>query len=861
MPTNEIPEIFDKFSDTARRVLLTSQKIAISMTSAVDTQHLLLSLAITGGTISYNILQEHLITADQIRLIMSLHEVKTRTKTGLSSDLRKILLKSVKGASEYKHLSIDSEHLLLSITKDDKCHGYKLMERIGVEPDIIKEQLEHYFQELNNIDEFIVSQAGNTGYNEDEIQQVQDPSIKETKPSATPALDYFTSDLTKEAKDGKLDRIIGREREITRAIQILCRRNKNNAVLIGEPGVGKTAIIEGLAQRIAGGKVPQMLQNKRIAQLDLALVVAGTTYRGQFEDRVKKIVDDIIKNKEVILFIDELHTVVGAGSAEGSLDLANIIKPALAKGQIRLIGASTTEEYRKHIEKDAALERRLQPIIVEEPTEEETIEILRGIKKPYEDHHNVSISDDAVVNAVKLSKRYISDRQLPDKAIDLIDEAAASTQLNPTKKDKNQLKIQQLNKQISAIRKEKEQEVDQENYERAMNLKTEELRLQEDLNKLKEQTKGIPQKRIIDSEDIARIVSLWTGVPATSLIKDEKIRLLNLEEVLRSKIVGQDEAITTISRAIRRSKAGISDARRPLGSFMFLGPTGVGKTELAKVLSSEIFNRDDALIKVDMSEFMERHNVSRLVGAPPGYVGYDEAGRLTETIRKKPYSVILFDEIEKAHPEVFNILLQILEDGYLTDAKGKRVNFRNTIVILTSNIGMSEFNKQAAIGFQAEGNDKVSIEARYDEMKKEITSRLKESFRPEFLNRLDKIVVFHPLDKLDIRKIVDIQIGELTNRLKKEKDLNIDVIDSARDFIAEIGFDAEFGARPIRRAIIENIEDPLSEFILSNNLRAGETVYVIKKDNKLSLEKNKKISTITISHKVSKESRDLQSKK
>ncbi|MDO8513423.1 MAG: ATP-dependent Clp protease ATP-binding subunit [bacterium] len=837
---HDIPEIFDKFNETARRVLMTSQKIAQSTNSAADTQHLLLALSITGGTIAYNILQEHLITVDQIRLIMSLHEIKTHTKVGISSDLRRILLKSVKKASEYKHITIDSEHLLLSITRDDKCFGYKLIERLGVEPSAIKEQLEHYFEELNNIDEFIVSQASSNHFAGDNIEMPtpqNDPSrTKDNKSTSTPALDYFTTDLTKDARDGKLDPIIGREKEITRVIQILCRRNKNNAVLIGEPGVGKTAIVEGLAQRIATNKVPLMLQGKRIAQLDLALVVAGTTYRGQFEDRVKKIVDEITKNKNIILFIDELHTVVGAGSAEGSLDLANIIKPALAKGLIHLVGATTIEEYRKHIEKDAALERRLQPIIVEEPSEEEAIAILRGIKKQYENHHDVIIHDEAILASVKMSKRYISDRQLPDKAIDLIDEASAATQLDTAKKDRIETKIQSLEKEISEIKKQKEQEVDNENYEKAMTLKTTELRLQKELDELKSKTKGHPQKRTIQNEDIAHIVSQWTGIPVTNLIKDEKVRLLNLESTLRNSIVGQDEAIITISKAIRRSKAGISDNKRPLGSFMFLGPTGVGKTELAKVLAEQVYNREDALIKVDMSEFMERHNISRLVGAPPGYVGYEEAGRLTETVRKKPYSVILFDEIEKAHPEVFNILLQILEDGYLTDAKGKKVNFRNTIIIMTSNIGMSEFNKNAAIGFQADKDEKATIDAQYEEMKKQITSRLKDTFRPEFLNRLDKIVVFKPLGKDDIRKIVDIQIEKLTERLKADG-INIAVKNSARDYIAEIGFDAEFGARPIRRAIIENIEDPLSEALLSGQFKEGQTINILKKTNKIIFQK------------------------
>ncbi len=838
MANQEFPEIFDKFGETARRLLMTSQKIAQTMNTAVDSQHVLLSMTITPGTITYNILQEHMISVDQIRLIMSLHDIKTKTTTGISPDLKRILLKSIKKASQYKHLSIDSEHILLSIAKDEKCYAYKIIEKLGIDPIVIEEQLEQYFQELSNIDEFIVNQADNNGFAQEEgaiMPQAEIPRPETKTTSNTPALDYFTTDLTKSAKTGKLDPIIGRDKEITRAIQILCRRSKNNAVLIGEPGVGKTAIIEGLAQRIADEKVPVMLQNKRIAQLDLALVVAGTTYRGQFEDRVKKIIDEIVKSKDVILFIDELHTVVGAGSAEGSLDLANIIKPALAKGQIRLIGATTLEEYRKHIEKDAALERRLQPVLVEEPTPEEAIEILKGVKKPYEDHHGIKISEEAIVAAVNLSERYINDRQLPDKAIDLIDEAAAAMQISSPANDKLKQQVVNLENEIQQIRTQKEKEVDSENYEKAMTLKTTELRLQKEIDELKNKINKESKPSEINKEDIAKITSLWTGVPVTNLVNDEKLKLLNLEKILHKHIVGQDEAIINISKAIRRSKTGISDTNRPLGSFMFLGPTGVGKTELAKILATEIYGKSDALVKIDMSEFMERHNTSRLVGAPPGYVGYDDPGKLTESIRKKPYSVVLFDEIEKAHPEIFNLLLQILEDGYLTDAKGKRVNFRNTIIILTSNIGMAELNKQASIGFQT-SDKKLENDKKFDQMKEQITLKLKEAFRPEFLNRLDKIIFFHPLTQEDVRKIVDIQVDKLLIRLTKENVL-LNITDEARNFIAQVGFDPEFGARPIRRAITDHIEDPLSETILSSKFKPNQKIRVLKMGDKLVFRK------------------------
>lgn len=853
---HDVPEIFEKFSETARRVLITSQKIANSMNSAIDTQHLLIALTVTPGTISHDILQEYMVSLDQIRLILSLHGLKTRASKGLTTNFKHILEQAVKKASQHHHITVDSEHLLLAITLEKKCIAYQVIERIGIDPLTVKKQIETYFQELAHLDDFILNQPDSPLHNPNPnelggpkpfspmeermsinpMNPAQSNLPASTKNSQTPALDYFTTDLTKQAKDGKLDPIIGRSREITRAIQILCRRTKNNIVLVGEPGVGKTAIAEGLAQRIAEGKIPALLSNKRLAQLDLALLVAGTTYRGQFEDRVKKVVDEIVKSGNVILFVDELHTLVGAGSAEGSLDLANILKPALAKGQIHLIGATTLDEYRKHIEKDTALERRLQQVLVEEPSPEEAIEILRGIREPYEKHHRITISDDAIIAAVYLSRRYISDRYLPDKAIDLVDEAAASTHLLSTTPNDIEEKIKLLEKEISRTRDQKEKEVEAENYEKAMRLKAKELKLTKELQLLKKKEKSIPKNLVITKENIAQIVSQWTGVPVTTLVNDEKTRLLQLESVLRSRIVGQEEAITTIAKAIRRSKTGVADSKRPLGSFIFLGPTGVGKTELAKVLAEHIYGREDALIKVDMSEFMERHNVSRLIGAPPGYVGYEESGKLTEAVRKKPYSVILFDEIEKAHPEVFNILLQILEDGYLSDAKGRRVNFRNTIIILTSNIGMAELNRQAAIGFHSVGNDKQANDQEYDRIKEKVTDQLKQSFRPEFLNRLDKVVIFRPLNKETIRQIVDIQIEDLRLRLASEN-IKIDVADEARNLIAEKGFDQEYGARPIRRAITEHIEDPLSEAILENRFSEGQIIRVLRKGDNLVFRK------------------------
>ncbi len=837
------PEIFEKFNDTARRVLITSQKIAKSMNSAIDTQHLLIGLTVTPGTIAHDILKEYMISLDQIRLVISLQGIKTRARKGITADMKKILAKAVKIAAEYQHMTVDSEHLLLAISEDKKSIAYQVIKRIGIDPAIIKQQIQKYFQELAHLDEFILQHPEvNFKKQLPSKERMSMPSIEPTAPSAphqsqsaTPALDYFTHDLTKQAKANKLDPIIGRDHEMIRAIQILCRRTKNNVVLVGEPGVGKTAIVEGLAQRIAQDEIPPLLGNKRLVQLDLALLVAGTTYRGQFEDRVKKVIDEIDRAGNIILFVDELHTVVGAGSAEGSLDLANILKPALAKGQIRLVGATTHDEYRKHIEKDAALERRLQPVIVEEPTPEEAVEILRGIREEYEKHHHVTISDEAIVAAVFLAKRYINDRFLPDKAIDLIDEASAAKNLATSYKDNKRNQIQILEHKINKIRLDKEKQVEHEDYEQAMHLKTQELQTIKELKKLRKKS-GITEIPLINKEDIAQITAQWTGVPVTTLVNDEKTQLLQLESVLRARIVGQEEAIINIAKAIRRAKAGVSDMRRPLGSFIFLGPTGVGKTELAKVLAEYVFGREDALIKVDMSEFMERHNVSRLVGAPPGYVGYEESGKLTESVRKKPYSVILFDEIEKAHPEIFNILLQILEDGYLTDAKGRRVNFRNTIIILTSNIGMAELNQQAAIGFQAKGNEELSNEQAYLRIKDKVEEQLKREFRPEFLNRLDKIIVFRPLDRKSIRKIVDIQIEDFCRRLIAEG-IKLDVTEEARNFIAEHGFDPEYGARPIRRAITDNIEDPLSEAVLSGRFPPDQTIRVLRSGQKLIFRK------------------------
>ncbi len=630
--------------------------------------------------------------------------------------------------------------------------------------------------------------------------------------------------------------MIGRIREIERLIQILNRRTKNNPVLIGEPGVGKTAIVEGLAHKITSGEVPDSLHKKRILTLDLASMVAGTKYRGEFEEMIKKIIDEAKKNQDIILFIDEFHTVISAGAAEGALDAANILKPALSRGEIQCIGATTLEEYRKYIEKDAALERRFQPIKVEEPSLEETIEILGGIKKNYEDFHSITITSEALAAAAKLSKRYISDRFLPDKAIDLIDEAASKSKIKRIEFPKE---IKELQKDLEKIISKKEKAVSGQDFEKAAEMRDLEISVLEKIKKLK--TENIDKKSQkpvkITEEDIAEVVSSWTGIPITRLVEVETKRLLNLDKILKERIIGQDEAVQTIAQAIRRSRTGISDTRRPIGSFIFLGPSGVGKTELAKVLAKYVFETEDALVKLDMSEFMERHNVSRLIGAPPGYVGYEESGKLTEAVRRKPYAVILLDEIEKAHPDVFNILLQILEDGYLTDAKGKRVDFKNTIIIMTSNIGVAELNRQAFVGFQADTHDeKKKAENRYKEIKKSILGRLKDNFRPEFLNRIDRIIVFRPLDKNDIRKIVDLQVSDLQERLLEHK-TKIKITTKAKDLLAKNGFDPENGARPLRRVIQNIIEDELAERMLTSEIHEGDTIKIDLKDEKITFQK------------------------
>ncbi len=653
------------------------------------------------------------------------------------------------------------------------------------------------------------------------------------KPSKTPLLDQFCRDLTELAQKNALDPVIGRAMEIERVVQILSRRTKNNPALIGEPGVGKTAIAEGLAQAIILGNIPESLMGKRVLTLDMGALVAGTKYRGEFEERLKKILDEIRQSREVVLFIDELHTLVGAGAAEGAIDAANILKPALARGEIQCIGATTLNEYRKYIEKDAALERRFQPVFVDEPSLQETIEILHGIRPLYDKHHRVSITDDALKAAAELSVRYVTDRSLPDKAIDLIDEASARVRMKLTTTPDN---LREMQKEIRELQAQKEEAIAGQDYETAASFRDKEKKLKEKYVSLEmswrdELGATVPE---VTEEHIAEIISSWTGVPVSRLVEEETSRLLRMEDEIHKRLVGQDDAVKVISKAVRRARAGLKDAKRPIGSFMFLGPTGVGKTELARSLAAFLFDNEDAIIRLDMSEFMERHSTARLVGSPPGYVGYDDGGQLTEAVRRRPYSVVLFDEIEKAHPEVFNMLLQILEDGRLSDAKGKAVNFSNCIVIMTSNIGISNLKANMSMGFQPSVPDERTSSSDHGKMRDQIMEELKRAFRPEFLNRVDAVVVFHRLDQPQMRNIVDLMLAKVAVHLAAQE-LNFNVTDAAKDKIVEEGFDKVYGARPLRRVIQRVIEDPLSEELLRLKHGPGDTVIVDLTDGQVSM--------------------------
>ena len=802
----------ERFTQRARRVLSLAHQEAEAMRhSQIGTEHLLIGLVAEEAGLAGRALRALGLDPNRVREMVLRLIPPGRGTTGgrldLSPETKRVLKYAVEEAQRMGHQHIGTEHLLLGLLRDKNAAAMRVLERLGLSPEQIRRQLRRMVQE---------SGAGMTPQRQRVAQPTRGGRRERRK---TPLIDQLATDLTALAEEGKLDPVIGREKEIERVIQILARRTKNNPVLIGDPGVGKTAIVEGLAQRIVEGNVPAPLLGKRVLQLDVGSLVAGTMYRGQFEERLKRIIEEL-KQSNAILFIDEVHMLVGAGAAGSSVDAANILKPALARGEIQVIGATTLDEYRKYIESDAALERRFQPVFVDEPSEEEAIEILKGIRSAYEEHHHLTISDEAVEAAVKLSSRYVTDRYLPDKAIDLIDEAASRVRMyksETAKRTKRILNELRKTRQAYALALEDNRFEDAQ----ALQLRAEELERQLEMLQSGWDRSNSP---VVTAEDVAEVVSMWTGIPVTQLTETEAERLLHMEDELRKYIVGQDEAIEVISKAVRRARAGLKDPRRPIGSFIFLGPTGVGKTEMAKALARFLFGSEDALIQIDMSEFMERHTVSRLVGAPPGYVGYEEAGQLTEAVRRRPYSIVVFDEIEKAHPEVHNMLLQILEEGHLTDARGQKVDFRNTIIIMTSNVGADLIKRQASLGF-ALPDEEVDQQRSYEEMRRKLLDALKRVFRPEFLNRVDAVVVFHPLSKEHIQKIVHIQMDRVRERLK-EHNLDLEITDAAVRRLAELGYNPELGARPLRRVIQQKVEEPISDKILAGEFKPGDTIIV-----------------------------------
>ncbi|EOS8107143.1 ATP-dependent Clp protease ATP-binding subunit [Enterococcus hirae] len=810
------------FTQRAQLVLEIAQDEAKKFKhQSVSSEHILLSLVIEPNGIAGKVLREVGLTETDIYEEIE-HLIGYGTMTSYpqgtflpySPRMKQIFALANSEVRKMGAQKVGTEHILLSMLRDESIMATRMMINLGIS--------------LTKVRQSLKQKMGIKNDSRNNSIRRKNPQEKRQMVKGTPTLDSLARDLTKLARDGKLDPVVGRSREVKRLIQILSRRTKNNPVLVGEPGVGKTAIAEGLAQKIVMGEVPDEMQEKRLMMLDMGSLVAGTKYRGEFEDRMKKVIDEIYNDGQVILFIDELHTLIGAGGAEGAIDASNILKPALARGELQTIGATTLDEYQKYIEKDSALERRFARIQVDEPTPEEAEEILRGLRSRYEEHHGVEITDDAIRAAVHLSVRYITSRQLPDKAIDLIDESAAKVRLDQTD-DLSESTVIKL--EIEQLVKEKERAIQKQDFEIAAQLRRQEKALHKKLVKLlileEKQENGYADR--VTKEDVATVVSEWTGVPLQQLEKKESQRLLELEALLHERVVGQDEAVKAVSRAIRRARSGLKDPNRPIGSFMFLGPTGVGKTELAKALSEVMFGDENSLIRVDMSEFMEKYSTSRLIGSPPGYVGYDEGGQLTEKIRQKPYSVILLDEVEKAHPDVFNLLLQVLDDGHLTDSKGRKVDFRNTIMIMTSNIGATQIREEKNVGFNVQ-----DITKDHKAIQKRILEELKKTFRPEFLNRIDETVVFHSLSKDEIHSIVQIMSRAIVKRLK-EQDIQVKITPAAIDVIGKAGFDPKYGARPIRRALQKEIEDRLSEALLGGEIHLGDQVTVGASKGKITL--------------------------
>ena len=804
--------MIDRFTEKAKNALDLAAGAAEELGHHyVGTEHLLLGLLEEGSGVAARVLNECGVREERVTELIS-HLINDSQPYGLAErntytpSARRVIENSYREAVRFKAPLIGTEHLLIAMIRESDCVATRLLNTMGI-------SIQRLYVDL-------MGAMGEDAAAGREDMQGQRTSAAHAK-SNTPVLDNYSRDLTALAREGKLDPVIGRKREMQRVVQILSRRTKNNPCLIGEPGVGKTAVVEGLAQMIAEGDVPETIANKRVLTLDLSGMVAGSKYRGEFEERIKRVLAEVMEDGEVLLFIDEIHTIIGAGGAEGALDASNILKPSLARGEIQLIGATTIEEYRKHIEKDAALERRFQPVTVEEPTEEEAYEILAGLRGRYEEHHKVTITDDALRAAVRLSARYINDRFLPDKAIDLIDEASSKLRLTAYVEPEE---IKGLEQEIENLEKQKERAIAAENYEKAAEIKKRQIRKREKIEKVRDrwQKEKTSRRLVVGEDEIADVVSGWTKIPVRKLKEEESERLKKLESILHERVVGQEEAVSAVARAIRRGRVGLKDPRRPIGSFLFLGPTGVGKTELCKALAEAMFGTENALIRVDMSEYMEKHSVSKMIGSPPGYVGYDEGGQLSEKVRRNPYSVILFDEIEKAHPDVFNILLQVLDDGHITDAQGRKIDFKNTVLIMTSNAGAENIISPKRLGFTS-----VDDEAeKYRFMKERVMEEVRRIFKPEFINRVDEIIVFHPLSRENMKAIVDIMLNTINKRTKQQMGIELAVTEGGKAYLIDKGYDEKFGARPLRRTIQSQVEDQLAEKILDGAVKEGDLVDV-----------------------------------
>ncbi len=814
----------DRYTPQAQEALGLAVGVAESLSHGyVGTEHLLIGLLQEGTGVAARVLEDNGVEEDRVielvsQLISPNPSVQTADRTSYTPRARRVIENSYREAVRFKAAQIGTEHILIAILREGDCVASRLLNTIGV-----------------SIQKLYIDLLAAMGEDAPAVKEDIQGQRGRMRGNATPTLDSYSRNLTKMAAEGKLDPVIGREQEIQRVIQILSRRTKNNPCLIGEPGVGKTAVVEGLAQMIASGNVPETIADKRVMTLDLSGMVAGSKYRGEFEERIKKVISEVTESRDVLLFIDEIHTIIGAGGAEGALDASNILKPSLARGELQLIGATTINEYRKYIEKDPALERRFQPVTVEEPGEEESIAILKGLRSRYEEHHKAQITDDALEAAVKLSSRYINDRFLPDKAIDLIDEAASRVRLmNYTQP----VQIKEYEAQISALEEEKETAIKEEAYEKAGEIKKRQEALKEEIRRMLEawQKEKEERKLIVSENEIADVVSGWTKIPVKKLAEEESERLKNLEGILHERVVGQEEAVTAISKAIRRGRVGLKDPRRPIGSFLFLGPTGVGKTELSKALTEAMFGTEQALIRVDMSEYMEKHSVSKMIGSPPGYVGYDEGGQLSEKVRRNPYSVILFDEVEKAHPDVFNILLQVLDDGHITDAQGRKIDFKNTIIIMTSNAGAENIISPKKLGFGVASDAKAD----YSFMKGRVMDEVKRLFKPEFLNRIDDIIVFHQLTRDHMKGIADIMLKGIEKRCRDQLGIRLTVDEAAKEFLIDKGYDDKYGARPLRRAIQSLLEDKLAEELLEGRIRQGALVQAGSDGQKLTFTVKKK---------------------